>query len=162
VRIYHSASFYEYRSIAWNSISALTCDSRWSPQHDGETWILTFQRGRVDLSRFPRLGACVVATTIGFWLGARPLRRLFRVHMDIFARLAATAHNRDSSLALCAATGELAKFSARSVIVFCRCVVQRSRSHNGGSACGTLHSSQKAVAIKWVDGNTRCGSTQSQ
>ena len=36
---------------------------------------------------FLALGPCVMATAIGAWLGARPLHRLFRVHVDIFCSL---------------------------------------------------------------------------
>jgi hypothetical protein len=76
-----------------------------------------------------------MATTLGARLGDRPLRRLFRYHVDVLPRLAPAARGRGSPHDLRGGAGGLASFNAGSLVLLAGGSLQRSRGAGGGSIC---------------------------
>jgi hypothetical protein len=103
------------------------------------------QRGRHGPARDHRPGSRQMATPLGVRLGDRPLRRLFRDHVDVLPRLAAAARGRGSSHGRRSTAGRPASSYTGSLVQSSGCNLWRRRGAGGGSACRALHASTEAA-----------------
>ena len=93
------------------------------------------QRGHHSPARDRRPGPRQMDTPHGARLADRPLRRLFRDHVDCLPRLAPAARGRGSPHGHRGAAGGPASFDTGSLVLFSGCILRRRWGAGGGSAC---------------------------
>src|SRR5262249_33682247 len=93
--------------------------SVWSvgdPADDDQSHVKSLLCGRPDPARIYRPGPCEMDTTLRNWLGDRPLRRLFRFHIDVLPCLAPAARGRGRPYGVRATAGGVASLSTGSLV----------------------------------------------